>query len=98
MTGVEIDPATHPKKVVRDALKDLVKQGWTLRAEGHWGKLYCSCLDGGCTTIPVSGTPKAPERHARDIMTRARRCPLPTEDPRRSLTGLKRSSETQEDC
>lgn len=98
MTGVELDPADHTKRPVRNVLKKLVEEGWTLRKGGHWGKLYCPCPDGGCTTIPVHGTPRVPERHARSLLSRARRCPLPEGDPRRSLTGLNRNPESEDDC
>lgn len=94
MTGAEICPADHPKKAVRDVLRSLTGQGWRLHKGGHWGKLFCPCPHGGCTTIPVHGTPKNAERHARDILRRARLCPLPSYDPRRSLTGFDRDGNT----
>jgi hypothetical protein len=81
MTGQEIDPAKHGKKEIREVLRALVAEGWTLRKEGHWGRLYCRC---GCLTISVPGTPGGkPERTARRIARQARRCPLPEGDARR---------------
>lgn len=88
MTGVEIDPSDHPKAEVRRVLSILVgDQQWVLRKSAHWGKLYCPC---GCTTIPVSGTPRNASWHAKRIQRTAARCPLPDGDPRRTLTGMDR--------
>ena len=90
MTGAELSPSKHQDPAVRSVLKDLVDQGWTLRKEGHWGRLYCPCPGGGCTTIPVGGTPKNPGQAAKTIKRLAGRCPLPPGDPNRSVTGMKR--------
>jgi hypothetical protein len=87
MTGAELDPSDHPDHEIRKLLKRLVQQRWTLRKEGHWGRLYCPCDDGGCTTIPVGGSPKNPGNTAKHIARLAKRCPLKPADPRRSLAG-----------
>ena len=81
MVGRELAAADHQDKDVRRLLKRLTSEGWTLRKEGHWGRLYCPC---SCTTIPVSGTPRVPSRHAGHIARMAARCPLPEGDPRRA--------------
>ncbi|MBT2395052.1 hypothetical protein [Streptomyces sp. ISL-100] len=85
MVGREVSPADHQDKEIREVLKRLVAAGWALRKEGHWGRLYCSCPGGGCLTIPVPGTAKNPGRTARNIARRAKLCPLPEDDPRRSF-------------
>ncbi|MFE2025283.1 hypothetical protein ACFW9V_09030 [Streptomyces hygroscopicus] len=83
MVGRELSAADHPKKEVRMALERLVARGWTIRKEGHWGRLYCPC-EGRCLTIPVPGTPPNADRAARRIAARAALCPLPEDDPRRT--------------
>lgn len=87
MVGREMSPADHQDKEVRAVLRRLVAVGWTLRKEGHWGRLYCPCVGGGCLTIPVPGTPKDQGRAARRIGQRAHLCPLPEGDPRRAPGG-----------
>lgn len=86
MVGREIAAADHPSKEVREVLKRLDADGWTLRSEGHWGSLYCPCPD-GCTVIRVGGTPKNPGQEARRIARKAKWCPLPPDDPRAALRG-----------
>lgn len=93
MTGALLDPSDHPDHEVRKALKKLVKRRWILRKEGHWGRLYCPCDNGGCTTISVGGSPENPEREAVRITRIAARCPLKRGDPRRSLAGRRKSIE-----
>jgi hypothetical protein len=90
MPGSELDPSAHPDPGVRKALKKLVREGWTLRREGHWGRLYCPCRGGGCTTIPVGGTPRNPANEVKKITKLADRCPLDPGDARRSVTGMLR--------
>jgi hypothetical protein len=84
VTGRELGPGSHQDKEVREVLKDLREQGWVLRQEGHWGRLYCDC---GCTRIQVPGTPRNSGRAARRIRQEARRCPMPPDDPRRGAGG-----------
>ncbi|MGW2054806.1 hypothetical protein ACWCOZ_12910 [Streptomyces sp. NPDC001840] len=84
MVGRELSAGDHQKKEVRLVLERLVAQGWTLRKEGHWGRLYCPC-ERPCLTIPVPGTPQNAGRAARRIVARAALCPLPDEDPRRAF-------------
>ncbi|MFF3455858.1 hypothetical protein ACFYXH_16380 [Streptomyces sp. NPDC002730] len=86
MVGREVSPADHQHKEIREVLKRLVAVGWTLRKEGHWGRLYCTCAE-GCLTIPVPGTAKNPGRTARNLARRAKLCPLPEGDPRRAPGG-----------
>ncbi len=82
MAGRELEPSDHTKKDVRDVLKDLVAQGWTINEAGHWGTLRCPCEE-TCLTIPVPGTPANPSVAARRLRQLASRCPLPEGDPRR---------------
>ncbi|GHF12379.1 hypothetical protein E5082_03515 [Streptomyces griseoluteus] len=89
MVGRDLKPSDHPKKDVRRVLEKWVGQGWMLRKEGHWGKLYCPC-EAACTTIPISGSPQNEGAHARRVDRLASRCPLPPEAPNRSLTGRAR--------
>jgi hypothetical protein len=86
MTGSLLSASSHTKPEVRKVLEALVADGWTLRSEGHWGKLYCPC-EQTCVKITVGGTPKSPSREARRIRQEARRCPLPEDDPRRPPRG-----------
>lgn len=81
MTGKELNPSAHQKSEVREVLRTLVADGWTLHGEGHWGRLRCPC---GCSRIQVPGTPRNPGQAARRILREARRCPLPPDDPRRA--------------
>lgn len=89
MVGAPLRAGDHSKKEVRKVLEELTADGWTIHADGHWGKLYCPCGT-RCTTIPVSSTPKNASGHARRITRLAARCPLPEESPQRSLTGMQR--------
>jgi hypothetical protein len=97
MPGDELDPSAHRDPGVRKVLKKLVRQGWILRKEGHWGRLYCPSGDGGCTTIPVGGTPKNVGNEVKKITRLADRCPLKPGDARRSVTGLQRKTLPQGD-
>lgn len=87
MVGRELSPADHQDKEIREVLKRLVADGWTLRKEGHWGRLYCVCAEGRCLAIPVPGTARDPGRTARNLARRAKLCPLPEGDPRRAPGG-----------
>jgi hypothetical protein len=87
MTGKIVSPSDHPDKDIRSWIKPLCDKGWTLRTEGHGYRLYCSC---GCTTIHIGSTPSKKRLKSR-IKTYGQRCPLPLDDPRRSLTGMDRA-------
>ncbi|GHA91686.1 hypothetical protein GCM10010392_17580 [Streptomyces clavifer] len=89
MVGRELKPSEHPKKDVRHVLEKWASQGWVVRKEGHWGKLYCPC-EGLCTAIPIAGSPQNEGAHARKVDRLASRCPLPPDAPNRSLTGRAR--------
>lgn len=68
-------PSDHPNKIIRQALEEIMSDDhWELIDAGHWGSLRCK-RDCECK-IPVSGTPRVAERHARDLVKAARRCPL----------------------
>jgi hypothetical protein len=89
MVGKLLAASSIQYKDVRRAVEGLLKAGWTLRKEGHGARLYCPC-DTACTTIPVAGTPKNEGNLVRRINRTAQRCPLPPDDPTRSLTGRPR--------
>ncbi|MQS09051.1 hypothetical protein FNX48_018235 [Streptomyces sp. IF17] len=86
MVGREISPSGHTEKEIRAVLEKWVSRGWTLRSEGHWGRLYRPC-GSRCTTIPISGTPANAGSRARRIDRLASRCPLPEGSPLRRPTG-----------
>ncbi|PWG11246.1 hypothetical protein DF268_22950 [Streptomyces sp. V2] len=86
MVGPLVSVKTLSCKELREVADRLVKAGWELRAEGHKATLYCPC-EGQCTTIPVPCTPGNPGNAARRIARRAKLCPLPAGDPRRSRRG-----------
>lgn len=70
----------HSKKEVRKALKEILAGGgFDLYKGGPWGTLWCS---NGCCQIPVNGTPKNPQRHARDLLREAAKCPRDEGDVR----------------
>lgn len=89
MVGKPLTAASIQYKDVRKVVEKLLAEGWTLRKEGHGARLYCPC-EGGCTTIPVAGTPRNEGNLAKRITKMAQRCPLPPDGPNRSLTGLSR--------
>lgn len=73
----------HPNKEVRNALKQILKgRRFRLVEGGHWGLLLCS---NGCCQISVSGSPRNPERHARNLLLEARKCPRDKGDVRNKL-------------
>lgn len=83
MVGYELSAADHPDGEIRDVLQGLVAADWSLRKEGHWGRLYCPCEGAHCLAIPVPGTVRNPGRAARNLARRAELCPLPEGDARR---------------
>lgn len=90
MVGKSLDASAIAQKEIRAVVAPLLKDGWTLHKEGHGFRLYCPCDDGGCTTIPIGSTPANTGNAARRIRRMAQRCPLPPDDPNRSLTGRPR--------
>jgi len=65
----------HPNKEVEAAIRYAEEQGWSVRMQGHWGRLYCSHHDrDGCQT-GVYSTPANSMAHARGIKRAVDRCP-----------------------
>ncbi|MEU0752636.1 hypothetical protein [Streptomyces albogriseolus] len=87
MAGQDLTPSSHRAEKVREVLKKWVGRGWTLRPGGHWGLLYCPC-DANCTVIAVSGTPRNPEQHARNIDNTASGCPVGPDFSELHFTGF----------
>ena len=70
----------HQDKDVRKVLAKILDGGrFELFQGGHWGMLRCT---EGCCQIAVSGTPKNPQRHARDLAREASKCPRDDGDVR----------------
>lgn len=67
--------ARHPHKEVEAAVSEAEAKGWTLKAQGHWGRLYCPQADRDGCQIGVNGTPKNAETHARQVKQAVNRCP-----------------------
>ena len=65
----------HPNKEVRAALDYALGKGWTLRMQGQWGRLYCPHQDRDGCQVGVSGTPRNPDDHRRQIVRAVDRCP-----------------------
>jgi hypothetical protein len=81
-----LSPGDHPDKEVRKVLKAILKRkdpSFELLEAGHWGTLRC---DRGCCQIVVNGTPKAPQRHAQDLVREANKCPRKDGDVRKRPT------------
>jgi hypothetical protein len=70
--------AEHPNKHIRDALRYVEEQGWTVRkssGRAHaWGVIRCGFGHPDCW-MSVYSTPKNPEYHARNIRRTVDRCP-----------------------
>ena len=67
--------ARHPNKEVEAAVSEAEAKGWTLKSQGHWGRLYCPHADRDGCQVGVNGTPRIPEAHARQIKRAVDRCP-----------------------
>jgi len=67
--------ARHPKKEVEEAVQYAEGKNWTLRAMGHWGRLFCPHGDRDGCQVGVNGTPKNAGNHARQIKRAIDRCP-----------------------
>jgi hypothetical protein len=65
----------HPDKEVEEAVAYAEARGWSLRKQGHWGRLYCAKCDRDGCQIGVNGTPKNGGNHARQIIRAVDRCP-----------------------
>jgi hypothetical protein len=69
--------ARHPKKEVEAALRDAEDAGFTvLTGRAHWGILQCpGDQEDHCRSRSISGTPRNPSTHARQIRRFVTRCP-----------------------
>ena len=67
--------ARHPNKEIEDAVRYAESQGWTLRKQGHWGRLYCAHADRDGCQVGVNSTPRNAGAHARQIIRAVDRCP-----------------------
>lgn len=65
----------HPEKEVEEAVKYAESQGWTVRKQGHWGRMYCAYADRDGCQFGVNGTPRNAGDHARQIRRAVDRCP-----------------------
>lgn len=65
----------HPNKEVEEAIQYAESLGWTVRMQGHWGRLYCAHADRDGCHFGVHGTPKNAGNHARQVMRVVDRCP-----------------------
>jgi len=66
----------HPKKEVREALEEILKDPWwRLEPGGHWGVLLCGHRQRGGCSLPVNGTPENPGGHARWLLREVLKCP-----------------------
>ena len=65
----------HPNKEVEAAVADAESKGWVWRKMGHWGRLFCPHANRDGCQIGVSGTPKNPDNHAKQVLRAVARCP-----------------------
>jgi len=70
----------HPNKEVDDAVEYALSKGWTLRKQGHWGRLYCAQADRDGCQVGVNGTPRNAGAHAKQIVRAVDRCPHAREE------------------
>lgn len=91
----KLSSGAHPEKEVRKVLKAVLKRkdpAFELLEGGHWGTLYCNR---GCCQIPVSGSPRNPQRHAQDLLREASKCPRKEGDVRKRPARPKRRGRTK---
>lgn len=65
----------HPNKEVEEAVQYAESEGWTVRMQGHWGRLYCEHADRDGCHFGVWSTPKNAGNHAKQIKRDVDRCP-----------------------
>jgi hypothetical protein len=65
----------HPNKDVEEAVQYAESENWTVRMQGHWGRMYCAQADRDGCQVGISGTPKNPGNHARQLKRAVDRCP-----------------------
>ena len=70
--------ADHPNKHIRRAISYAESKGWRfVKAGGHahvYGMLYCPRRERDGHRLPVYGTPKNPENHAKWLRRNVDRC------------------------
>lgn len=70
------DRPRHTDKEVEDAIQYAETKGWRCDyPRGHWGRLFCAHADREGCQVGVSGTPKNPGTHARQLKRAIDRCP-----------------------
>jgi hypothetical protein len=69
--------ARHPNKEIEAALRAAEAEGFTvLTGRAHWGILQCPGKpEEHCRSMSISGTPRNPSVHARQINRFVSRCP-----------------------
>lgn len=65
----------HPKKQIEEAVSYAEGKNWTVKMQGHWGRLYCPQADREGCQVGVFGTPRDDDNHARQIKRAVDRCP-----------------------
>ena len=65
----------HPSKEVEEAVQHAEARGWTVRMQGHWGRMYCAKADRDGCQFGVNGTPRNAGDHAKQIRRAVERCP-----------------------
>jgi hypothetical protein len=70
----------RPDKDVEGAVQYAESKGWTVRMQGHRGRLYCAHADRDGCHFGVWSTPKNAGDHARRIIRIVDRCPHKDEE------------------
>jgi len=67
----------HPRKEVEEALQDAEEAGFkVITGRAHWGLLQCPGKPpDACKTMSISGTPRNPGAHAKQLRRFVVRCP-----------------------
>lgn len=70
---VRVSDVRHElKPQIFKVIKKYARAGWTLRRQGHKFYFYCPC---GEDWVRVDGTPRNPDRRAKQIELEIKRCP-----------------------
>lgn len=69
----------HPNKEIEAALQEAEQQGWVVETNrGHWGIMKCptnaECRGGLYCSFPISGSPRNPQTHAKQIRKAISKC------------------------
>ena len=65
----------HSNKEIEAAVQYAESSGWTMRMQGHWGRMYCAHADRDGCQFGVNSTPRNAGNHARQIKRAVDRCP-----------------------